>query len=89
MDLTGIFCTAGASYGKVIGQFKLTSHGVSVTVYAANNVTIVISNFTFDGSSSGEYMTSIHQNNLIGLLTGPGDGEGHTRPVSASLDGHR
>ncbi|XP_033633093.1 protein Skeletor, isoforms B/C-like [Asterias rubens] len=50
--LSGIFCTAGASYGKVIGQFKLTSHGVSGTVYAANNVTIVISNFTFDGSSN-------------------------------------
>ncbi|XP_038065012.1 protein Skeletor, isoforms B/C-like [Patiria miniata] len=43
----------GAKYGKMIGEFgSRSTHGVSGAVFAANNKTIVIDQFTFDGTAN-------------------------------------
>ena len=59
LHFTAMVCSMNcAKYGREIGVFGVgSSHGVSGTVYAANNKTIVIQDFTFDGTASKCTMT--------------------------------
>lgn len=56
----------GEYYGKLLGSFTTQEHGVSGTLYAVDQETLLILNFRYDGGGPGKslYWTTYSRDSL-------------------------